>query len=153
MTILLLLLLAQQPVHDHHAGVDRRGDAVMGFSHEKTTHHFYLTATGGVIDITANDAGDAESAAQIRGHLTHIRQMFSDGDFTAPILIHATNPPGTATMTRLKAEITYSVEEIPSGGRIRIATANADALRAIHEFQRFQITDHRTGDPLTITKQ
>jgi hypothetical protein len=153
MTILLLLLLAQQPVHDHHAGVDRRGDAVMGFSHEKTTHHFYLTATGGLIDITANDAGDAESAAQIRGHLTHIRQMFSDGDFTAPILIHAMNPPGTATMTRLKAEITYSIEEIPSGGRIRVATANADALRAIHEFMRFQITDHRTGDPLTITKQ
>ena len=24
---------------DHHAGVNQRGDQVMGFSHEKTTHH------------------------------------------------------------------------------------------------------------------
>ena len=153
MTLLFLLLLIQQPVHDHHAGVDRRGDAVMGFSHEKTTHHFYLTATGGLIEITANDAADAESAAQIRGHLGHIRQMFADGDFTAPILIHAADPPGTSAMTRLKGAIRYSVEEIPSGGRIRIASENAEALRAIHEFLRFQITDHRTGDPLTISKQ
>ncbi len=26
----------------HHQGVDQRGDHVMGFSHEKTTHHFLL---------------------------------------------------------------------------------------------------------------
>jgi hypothetical protein len=27
-------------------GVDARGDQGMGFSHEKTTHHFYLLADG-----------------------------------------------------------------------------------------------------------
>ncbi len=26
----------------HHQGVDERGDHVMGFSHEKATHHFLL---------------------------------------------------------------------------------------------------------------
>ena len=32
----------------HHEGVVRRGDDVMGFSHEKTTHHFILLKDGGV---------------------------------------------------------------------------------------------------------
>lgn len=36
--------LAQDP---HHNAVDHRGDQVMGFSHEKTTHHFRLFTDGG----------------------------------------------------------------------------------------------------------
>jgi hypothetical protein len=153
MTILLLLALLQQPTHDHHDEVNRRGDAVMGFSHEKTTHHFRLRPDGGEIEVTANDAGDTESAAQIRGHLTHIAQMFREGNFTAPMLIHAKNPPGTDVMTRLKVDIAYRLEPLPSGAGVRITTANATALDAIHAFLRFQITDHRTGDPLTIQKE
>jgi hypothetical protein len=153
MTLMLLLALVQQPTHDPHAEVNRRGDAVMGFSHEKTTHHFRLRSDGGEIEVTAKDAADAESTAQIRGHLTHIAQMFRDGDFTAPMLIHAKNPPGADVMTRLKDEISYRLESLPSGSRIRITTAHAAALEAVHAFLRFQITDHRTGDPLTIQKE
>lgn len=153
MTIILLLALLQEPTHDHHAGVNRRGDAVMGFSHEKTTHHFRLRTTGGEIDVTAADAADAESVGQIRGHLRHIARMFAGGDFTAPMLIHARNPPGTAGMTRLKARIAYTVEDLAGGARVRIATADPAALEAVHEFLRFQISDHRTGDPLTIQKE
>jgi hypothetical protein len=153
MTLILLLALLQQPTHDHHAGVNRRGDAVMGFSHEKTTHHFRLRATGGEIEVTSNDAADSESAAQIRKHLSHIAEMFASGNFSAPFIIHAQNPPGVETMTRLKERITYTAEAIPGGGRVRIATGEADALAAVHAFLRFQITDHKTGDPLTIQKE
>ena len=153
MTIFLLLALLQQPAHDHHADVDRRGDAVMGFSHETTTHHFRLRADGGEIEITANDAADSGTAARIRGHLTHIAEMFGSGDFTAPLLIHAKNPPGVEVMTQLKQTIAYRLESVPSGARVRITTADAQALDAIHAFLRFQITDHRTGDPLTIQKE
>lgn len=153
MTLILLIALLQQPSHDHHAEVNRRGDAVMGFSHEKTTHHFRLRPDGGEIEVSANEAADVESAAQIRGHLTHIAQMFRDGNFTAPLLIHANNLPGTETMTRLKADIVYTLETLPSGARIRMTTHSPDAREAIHAFLRFQITDHRTGDPLTIQKE
>jgi hypothetical protein len=151
--IILLALLHQQPTHDHHAEVDRRGDAVMGFSHEKTTHHFRLRSYGGEIEVAANDPGDTASAARIRGHLSHIAQMFRDGDFTAPLLIHARNPPGTQTMTRLKDRIAYDLEDAPGGARVRVTTTDAEALAAVHEFLRFQIADHRTGDPLTIQKE
>jgi hypothetical protein len=152
MTLFLLLALLQHPAA-HDADVNRRGDAVMGFSHEKTTHHFRLRADGGEIEITADDPADTGSAAQIRGHLAHIVGMFGNGDFTAPLLIHARNPPGTDAMARLRAEIAYRLEPLPAGARIRIATAHAAALEAIHAFLRFQIADHRTGDPLTIQKE
>ena len=49
----------------HTAAVSRRGDQAMGFSHEKTTHHFRLFPDGGAIEVTANDRGDVESRAQI----------------------------------------------------------------------------------------
>ena len=153
MTLFLLLALVQQPSHRHDAEVDRRGDAVMGFAHETTTHHFRLRADGGEIEIVATDSGDVDAATRIRGHLAHIVQMFGDGDFTAPFLIHAKHPPGTDVMTRLRSEIVYRLEPLPSGARVRIATANAADLEAIHAFLRFQITDHRTGDPLTIQKE
>lgn len=148
-----MLLTSQEPANDHHAGVNRRGDAVMGFSHERTTHHFRLRADGGDIDALANDPADSDSSAAIRGHFGHIARMFADGDFTAPMLIHSQDPPGTQVMTRLKDQITYTLETLPAGARIRIRTANPAALDAVHAFLRFQITDHKTGDPLTIRKE
>src|SRR5215471_17763400 len=78
----------------HHKAVDQRGDHVMGFSHRKTTHHFWLFNDGGAIEVTANDPKDTESRDQIRMHLSHIAQMFADGNFQAPMLIHDRMPPG-----------------------------------------------------------
>lgn len=153
MTFMLLLALLQQPSHDHHAGVDRRGDAVMGFSHEHTTHHFRLRVDGGDIEITTKAPDDPENADRIRGHLRHIARMFADGNFTAPFLIHGADPPGVGVMTRLKGEIAYRFEPIAGGGRVRLVTANRAARDAVHAFLRFQIEDHRTGDPLTIRKE
>ena len=143
-------LIAQD---DPHAAVDKRGDHVMGFSHEKTTHHFRLYADGGAIEVTANEAKDTESRDQIRMHLSHIAAMFAAGNFQAPMLIHDQVPPGVPTLQRLKAEVSYRFEEIPDGGRVRISTKNKDALSAVHQFLRFQISDHRTGDILDVTKE
>src|SRR5690349_16740992 len=87
--------------------MNKRGDRAMGFDHLKTTHHFTLAKDGGAIAVEANDAADTASRDQIRMHLHHISMMFSEGDFAVPMLVHAENPPGTATMSRLKAEIQY----------------------------------------------
>ncbi len=130
----------------HHAGVDERGDRVMGFDHSKTTHHFILTASGGVIEVSANDPQDGASRDAIREHLSHIAKKFAEGDFEAPMLIHDRVPPGVPVMEREKKAIRWIYEETPSGGRIVITTKNAEALAAIHQFLEFQIDDHRTGD-------
>ena len=137
--------------HDQHfEGVNERGDKVMGFSHDKTTHHFLLKADGGVIEVNANAANDTAGRDQIRTHLNHIAKKFAAGDFTAPMLIHAQTPPGVAAMKELKADISYRFEELERGGQVRITTKNPQAIAAIHEFLRFQIQDHRTGDPLKV---
>jgi hypothetical protein len=136
----------------HPSGVNERGDHAMGFSHEKTTHHFRLMANGGAIEVTANDSKDAESRDQIRMHLSHIAGLFKEGDFSKPLFTHGKVPPGAPAMARLKAEIDYSYQEIERGARVMITTTSADALSAIHEFLRFQIKEHETGDPLEVAK-
>lgn len=120
----------------------------MGFSHETTTHHFRLTSSGGAIEVTANDPNDAKSREQIRMHLTHITKLFSAGDFNVPMFIHDTNPPGAVTMSKLRDQIQYQLKETPQGATIRIFSKNKEAVEAIHQFLRFQIADHKTGDPV-----
>lgn len=136
----------------HHAGVDSRGDSVMGFDHDKTTHHFLLAPDGGSIEVTANAGDDSASREAIRGHLSHIARMFAEGDFEAPMLIHDRVPPGVEVMRRRKASILWKYEDLPSGGRVVASTRDRKSLAAIHEFLKFQIADHRTGDPGTIAR-
>ena len=135
---------------DHHAKVNERGDHVMGFDHEKTTHHFLLAKDGGSIEVTANSADDKESRDAIRGHLTHIAKMFADGNFKAPMLVHDQVPPGVPVMQKKKKAIEWKYEEVPQGARVVATTKDAEALQAIHDFLRFQIEDHQTGDPGTV---
>jgi len=33
---------------------------------------------------------------------------------------------------------------------VRITTRDGEALAAVHEFLRYQIREHHTGDPLTV---
>jgi hypothetical protein len=148
-------ITAQKPTApaapDHHQQVARRGDAVMGFSHLKTTHHFRLFPNGGEIEVLANDSRDTATRDQIRMHLEHIAKMFAAGNFEAPMLIHATPPLGVPMMKKLRADIAYSFQPTARGGRVEISTRNPSALRAVHEFLRFQIADHKTGDSTKVT--
>jgi hypothetical protein len=141
---------AGEPDSGHSHAVNMRGDHAMGFSHMKTTHHFRLLPDGGSIEVTANDRADTSSLVAIRTHLSHIAEMFKDGDFSIPMLIHDRVPPGVPELQQLKGKVSYAYEPIESGGRVLISTRNARALVAIHDFLRFQITDHKTGDPLEV---
>jgi Ni/Co efflux regulator RcnB len=136
----------------HYEDVNKHGDMAMGFSHMQTTHHFRLTATGGFIQVQANDPKDITSRDQIRAHLQHISKAFKDGNFSAPEMTHSRVPPGVSTMQQLKSDIEYRYAETNTGAKVVISTANPEALKAVHKFLRFQIEDHRTGDPTAIRK-
>lgn len=137
--------------HNHDmAAMNERGDQGMGFSQSKTTHHFYLTKKGGVIQVETNDAADTESRDQIRQHLGHIAMMFSEGKFDIPAFVHDQVPPGVPEMRNLKSAISYKFEETERGGRVRISTDDKQAVTAVQSFLRFQITEHKTGDPLEV---
>jgi hypothetical protein len=125
-----------------------RGAEAMDFDQAKTTHHFKLLAEGGAIEITANDPSDVASRDAVRQHVAKIATMFGQGNFNIPMLVHGQKPPGVDTMTRLKSSLDYAAEDLPSGGRVHITTANSEALNAVHDFLRFQIQGHKTGDSL-----
>lgn len=135
----------------HQADVEKHGDEAMGFSHDKTTHHFRLYADGGAIEVTVSDSKDSRNMQAIRSHLTHIVTMFSNGDFSVPMFVHDEVPPGVPVMKEKRTEISYRSEDLPAGGRVHIKTTNPDALKGIHEFLLFQIEDHHTADTTNIS--
>ena len=146
-------LLAQQSAGTAHH-LDARGKQVMGFDQQKTAHHFRLYQDGGAIEVSVKDKADAENLAAIRGHLPHISKLFGDGQFEAPLHVHDTRDiPGVADLARLKSKLAYTFVETPTGGRVDIVTTDKEALDALHAFLRFQITDHQTGDPVTLSRR
>lgn len=148
----LSLLIPGPAQQNRTEGVNKRGDMAMGFDHSKTTHRFRLFKDGGAIGVDANDPHDTDSRDAIRQHLRMIARMFAAGNFDLPMFIHATTPPGLKTMKRLRRTISYRYEDTPQGAQVHLATNNPKARAGIHKFLRFQIRDHRTGDPLTVQK-
>ena len=149
----LLLTAALVALQGAHA-TDQHGAMVMGFDQDKTAHHFLLYEDGGTIAVGVKDPADTQNRDAIRSHLPHIAMMFGDGNFDAPMLVHnSTSVPGTKTMAANKDRIRYTYVETPTGGRVDIVTADKDALAAVHAFLKYQITEHKTGDPTTPAKR
>ena len=135
-------LLPQDPATTH------RGAMVMGFDQDKTAHHFRLYTDGGAIEVGVRDASDTQDRDAIRSHLPHIAMMFGEGNFDAPMLVHdSANVPGTKGMAASNDAIRYRYEDTATGGRVSITTTDVAALAAVHEFLRYQIAEHKTGDP------
>ena len=135
---------------DKDRELKKRGAAAMGFDQETSTHHFRLSPDGGSIEVVANDAADLTARDQIRAHLKEIAAEFANGDFAKPFATHGEVPPGVKTMQSRKQKLAFNYEDIPSGGAVRIATQDVKARDAAHEFLRYQIREHATGDPLTV---
>lgn len=142
--------LAGERSRSHSEDVRRRGENGMGFSQDETVHHFRLTSDGGAIEVAVRDASDTKTRAEIRAHLAHIRRMFADGNFSIPMFVHDGVPPGAGIMKRRASAIRYGYEDLPTGGRVTISTTDPDALDAVHDFLRFQIVEHETGDPAAV---
>ena len=143
---------AQSQTKGQHCPMDAAGraDKGMGFSQEKTTHHFTLTERGGEISVTAKDPADSDSREQIRMHLSHIAHAFAAGDFDIPMFVHDQTPPGVPVMKEKKDKIQYRYEEAENGGKVVMTTEDGEGLAAIHEFLAFQIREHKTGDSVTV---
>jgi hypothetical protein len=146
--------------------MNARGNMAMGFDQAKTVHHFRLTNYGGIIEVQVKERGphpgsprgvpdpaDTESRDQIREHLQHITKMFSEGDFNAPMFIHAQVPPGVNVMQRLKGKINYEYVKTQRGALVRISTNDAEALEEVHKFLKFQIVEHQTGDQVEVNNK
>lgn len=127
--------------------VDHRHQHATDIPSDGTEHHFDLARNGGSIRLAVKDGSQVQARDRVRAHLQAIARSFAAGDFTMPMQIHDQVPPGVEVMKARKATIRYAYSESPNGGVVTIATADPEALVAVHEFLRFQIRDHGTGDP------
>jgi hypothetical protein len=133
------------------AELKKRGVEAMGFDQDKTAHHFRLSKTGGAIEVVAKDPADDVSRDQIRAHLKMIAEQFARGDFGKPLATHGELPPGVRTMQERRSALRFTFQELPTGGRVLIAASDTKVTDAVHEFLKYQIREHATGDPLTIS--
>lgn len=160
-----LLLRSQHPAmpkgisHEEHLEqmqkedeLKRRGADAMGFDQDATTHHFRLTSTGGSIEVTVKNEKDGNALAAVRSHLRTIADDFGLGQFDKPLQTHGEVPAGVFVMETNSREISYVYEDLPHGGAVRIETTNSRARDAVHDFLRYQIKEHRTGDPLELNR-
>jgi hypothetical protein len=129
------------------AEVDHRHEHTTGVPTDGTRHHFVLAEDGGSIRLGVADASQAATRDRIREHLKLIASAFAAGDFRMPTEIHDQVPPGVEVMKARADAIRYAYAESPEGGVVTLSTQDPAALAAIHEFLRFQIRDHGTGDP------
>jgi hypothetical protein len=81
------------------AEVDQRGDQGMGFSHAMTDHHFHLSPDEGSIEVESDSPDDSASREAIRRHMQKIAGMFAQRNFSPPMFIHHTVPPGVEAQT------------------------------------------------------
>lgn len=132
------------------ADLKSHGAQAMGFDQDKTAHHFQLLRDGGRVEVRAKDPKDQTSIVQIRHHLRMQAQKFAHGDFGAPELTHGRVPPGVPAMQKLRSEIKYQFEQTLYGGKLRISSSSPAAVDAVHQFLKFQIEDHQTGDSTQV---
>jgi hypothetical protein len=76
--------------------------------------------------------------------------MFSEGNFSIPHFVHDQTLRGVPTMKKRGATIHYAAEMMKDGARVKIDPASPEGIAVVHNFLRFQIKDHETGDPLTV---
>ena len=124
------------------AGVQTRGQAVMGVDQYTSQHVFEDLPDGGRVVLERDDAGDSVGIATIRAHMRAIARRFGAGDFALPGVVHDREVPGTDVMAARRSAISYTALDRPRGGELRIASQDSVAVAAIHQFLAFQRVDH-----------
>ncbi len=123
--------------------VTKRGEHVMPFSLEQTTHVFSKTEKGGLQQVIVKDSSNAEQINLIREHLTKIYQEFIQGDFSDPTKVHGEDMPGLAELkTATPGQIKIVYKELLNGAEIDYSTDEMKLIEAIHKWFDAQLRDH-----------
>jgi hypothetical protein len=122
--------------------VAERGEAVMPFDLEATTHSFVPTPDGLIETIVANDADDAVNIRLIREHLQAEQARFDLGDYADPEAIHGEQMPGLAELEASAGDVTVTFAEIASGARLLFRTSEPELVDALRRWGEAQTSDH-----------
>jgi len=140
--LILLAACGRSKEADDFSAMQVRGEHVMGVNQYTSAHVFEDLPDGGRIVLERADPADTAAVSTIRAHMRDIAEAFRAGDFAKPFEVHAQTVPGTDVMRARRAAITYEPGDLPKGGEVRITTADAAALAAVHQFLQFQREQH-----------
>ena len=122
--------------------VAERGERVMPFDLERTTHRFAKRAGGGVQTVVADDPSDTEQVRLVREHLAREAEAFRAGRFDDPMAIHGSEMPGLAALRSSAGRIEIEYADVAAGGRITFTTDDAALADALHAWFDAQLADH-----------
>jgi len=123
--------------------VAKRGEHVMPFDLELTTHIFTKSEKGGIQQVVAKDKNNTKQISLIREHLIEISNHFRDANFSAPAKIHGDSMPGLSTLRNAKnGQINIIYKEVNAGAEITYSTDSPVLINAIHQWFDAQLVDH-----------
>jgi len=123
-------------------GVRERGELVMPFDLDATTHVFEPTGDGGVQTVVADDPADEDQIALIRSHLQNEVAAFRQGDFGDPATIHGHDMPGLAVLESSPDRLIITFRDLPAGGEVTYSSDDTAVVQALHEWLQAQLMDH-----------
>ena len=122
--------------------IAERGERVMPFSLDATTHVFDGDSRGGVQRVVAKDASDAREIRLIREHLRKEAVAFGRGSFADPAAIHGGDMPGLAELRAGFRKIVVRYRDLPNGGEISYRTSDLKLAAAVRAWFAAQLRDH-----------
>ncbi len=149
-TSILTTFLLTTPVHGVEKASEKRldeiverGNHVMPFDLELTTHVFSKSVNGGIQKVIVKDLANIKQIKLIREHLTKISHEFKQGDFSNPEKIHGNTMPGLKELRMAKpTEINIVYKDLPNGAEITYSTDTPILITAIHQWFDAQLNDH-----------
>jgi hypothetical protein len=132
--------------------LNTRFSKVLGTDAEKIVQHYYLVKNGGVIEFTAKDPADNATISTVQKYLDAQKNLFEKGKADADTEIYGKVPDGLQALKKLRNEITFFAVNTDGGAALRMFSVNEQARQAIQDFLKFQISEHKTGDPLQVAQ-
>lgn len=141
--LFLALLLVGCGSHeaDRHAEIAERGEMVMPFDLDRTTHIFDKQDDGGLQQVISDD-GDVEQIELIRVHLAEEAERFSNGDFHDPAMIHGDDMAGLHELMTGADQLNITYSDIEDGAQILYTADDPALVTALHSWFDQQVSDH-----------
>ncbi len=128
--------------------LNTRFSKALGTDANKIVQHYYLVKNGGVIEFTAKDPNDTAAISALQKYMDVQKDLLEKGKNDDDADVHGRVPDGVPGLKRLRNEITFFAVKTDNGAVLRMFSVNDQARQAIQEFMKFQIREHKTGDPL-----
>jgi hypothetical protein len=134
---------AQESDAGKHAANSTDAHQSLPYAVDQALEGFAKTADGGIMQIIAKSADDAQQITRMQQYLRQTAEEYKKGDFSYTERFHGTNMPGLAQMKAAKAgEIKYQYKALNNGGQIVFSTEDPQLLNALHAWIDAQIKEH-----------